>query len=226
MTQLKAIVRIRLKPTITDVNGAALLAALKATGFADIADVRSGKVIDIEFEGDTATAHQTVTEMCNQLLAQRVTETYEFDLFTQAMRDGKPSWFPVAAGEPVEVEDPIPPHYQIDLSDENIVFGRCRLVRATWANPDSFCVLFAYTIEGNNQEEPLGLRMDMDKKAFLDDLPDPEATTALHENRERLWDLILPGYVAVRRKYGELARVEAAEADQDAAILAKMGLTG
>lgn len=223
MTQLKAIVRTRLKPSITDVNGVALLAALKAAGYADIVDVRRGKVIEVEFEGDVATAHETVTNMCKQLLAHPYTDTFEFDLFTQAIRDGKPTWFPVSMGEPVEAEEPSPPHYQIDLADENIVFGQCRIERAIWWKPDTFCMIFKYKIEGG-QEEPGGLRMDLDKKSFLDDLPDPEASTALHENRERLWDMVMPGYRAVRRKFGELAQTEAAEADQDAAILAKMGL--
>jgi hypothetical protein len=107
-------------------------------------------------------------------------------------------------GEPVEIDDPIPPHYLVDLTDEKIVFGKYHIERAIWKDPDDFCVLFVYRVEGNTQEEPRGLRMDMDKKAFLDDLPDPEATTALHENRERLWELIAPNYRAVRRKFGEL----------------------
>ena len=55
--------------------------ALKGLGFSDIGEVRQGKLIEIDLaEGDPAAARARVEEMCRQLLANPVIETYAIDI--------------------------------------------------------------------------------------------------------------------------------------------------
>ena len=72
---MKVRVLVRLKPGILDVQGAAVKRALAGLGFAEVADLRVGKVIDVELDAATAEdARARVSEMCRQLLANPVLE--------------------------------------------------------------------------------------------------------------------------------------------------------
>ena len=72
---------VRLKPGILDVQGAAVKRALAGLGFAEVADLRVGKVIDVELDAATAEdARARVREMCRQLLANPVLEEYTIEM--------------------------------------------------------------------------------------------------------------------------------------------------
>jgi phosphoribosylformylglycinamidine synthase len=78
---MKARIHISLKPGALDPQGKAIGNALKALGFAGIGEVRQGKLIEIELdEGDLAAARAQVEEMCRQLLANPVIETYAVEI--------------------------------------------------------------------------------------------------------------------------------------------------
>ena len=70
-------VLVRLKPGIMDVQGTAIQRALAGLGFADVGDLRVGKVIELEVPGDTLAAVRTrVDEMCRKLLVNPVLEDF------------------------------------------------------------------------------------------------------------------------------------------------------
>ena len=70
-------VLVRLKPGILDVPGAAVQRALAGLGFADVTNVRIGKVIELDVETDTRARVRTrAEEMCQRLLANAILEDY------------------------------------------------------------------------------------------------------------------------------------------------------
>jgi len=78
---VKVRVLVRLKPGILDVQGAAVKRALAGVGFAEVADLRVGKVIDVELDAATPeVARARVGEMCRQLLANPVLEEYTIEM--------------------------------------------------------------------------------------------------------------------------------------------------
>ena len=78
---MKVRVLVRLKPGILDVQGAAVKRALAGLGFAEVTDLRVGKVIDVELDAATAEdARARVREMCRQLLANPVLEEYTIEM--------------------------------------------------------------------------------------------------------------------------------------------------
>ncbi len=78
---MKVRVLVRLKPGILDVQGAAVKRALAGVGFAEVADLRVGKVIDVELDAATPeVARARVGEMCRQLLANPVLEEYTIEM--------------------------------------------------------------------------------------------------------------------------------------------------
>jgi phosphoribosylformylglycinamidine synthase subunit PurS len=78
---MKARVFIMPKEGVLDPQGKAIAHALGTLGFKDIAEVRQGKVIDLELaETDAARAHAAVEAMCKQLLANTVIESYRVEI--------------------------------------------------------------------------------------------------------------------------------------------------
>jgi phosphoribosylformylglycinamidine synthase len=70
-------VLVGLRPGIMDVQGAAVQRALVGLGFAELRDVRVGKVIEVDVDAASpASARARVDEMCRQLLANPVLEHY------------------------------------------------------------------------------------------------------------------------------------------------------
>ena len=70
-----------LKPGVLDPQGKAIGNALHSLGFGAVGDVRQGKVIEIELaETDRTKAEASVAEMCKQLLANTVIETYSVEI--------------------------------------------------------------------------------------------------------------------------------------------------
>jgi phosphoribosylformylglycinamidine synthase subunit PurS len=77
----QAEVRVMLKPSVNDPQGLSIRGALRTLGFADVEEVRAGKVIHIRLRADERSAAQAQVErMCQQLLANPVIETYSFEL--------------------------------------------------------------------------------------------------------------------------------------------------
>jgi len=74
-------VLVRLKPGILDAQGATVKRALAGLGFAEVQDVRIGKVVDVELDGLGAEdARRRVDEMCARLLCNPVIEEFTVEL--------------------------------------------------------------------------------------------------------------------------------------------------
>jgi phosphoribosylformylglycinamidine synthase len=72
---------VRLKPGILDAQGASVRRALEGLGFAEVKDVRVGKVLDLELEAARPEdARRRVEEMCARLLANPVIEDYTVEV--------------------------------------------------------------------------------------------------------------------------------------------------
>jgi phosphoribosylformylglycinamidine synthase len=75
---VKAIVTVMPKPGVLDPQGKAIGHALQTLGFADVGEVRAGKVIELELaENDPVRARATADEMARVLLANPVIESYQ-----------------------------------------------------------------------------------------------------------------------------------------------------
>lgn len=74
-------VLVRLKPGIMDVQGTTVQRALVGLGFADLAGLRVGKVIELDIDSASATeARARAEEMCRKLLANPVLEDYTIEV--------------------------------------------------------------------------------------------------------------------------------------------------
>lgn len=77
---MKVRVVVQLKPGIMDVQGAAVKRALTGLGFAEVTDLRVGKLIEVEVEGLSPEASRArIDEMCRKLLANPVLENYTIE---------------------------------------------------------------------------------------------------------------------------------------------------
>jgi len=77
---VKVRVLVRLKSGILDVQGAAVKRALGGLGFTDVADLRVGKVIEVDVDAASADAARArVDEMCRKLLANPILEDYAIE---------------------------------------------------------------------------------------------------------------------------------------------------
>jgi phosphoribosylformylglycinamidine synthase len=78
---MKARVHVSLKPGVLDPQGKAIGNALLALGFGGIGEVRQGKLIELELaDADPVAGRARVEEMCRQLLANPVIETYAIEI--------------------------------------------------------------------------------------------------------------------------------------------------
>jgi len=78
---MKARVTVMLKNGVLDPQGKAVHQALDALGFDGVAGVRQGKVIELDLtETDADKAKDTVTQMCEKLLANTVIESYSIEI--------------------------------------------------------------------------------------------------------------------------------------------------
>jgi phosphoribosylformylglycinamidine synthase PurS subunit len=74
---MRATVLVRPKAGILDPQGQAVEASLRQLGFA-VEDARIGRVVDLDVEADDAEgARAAVEQMCEQLLANPLIESYE-----------------------------------------------------------------------------------------------------------------------------------------------------
>ena len=78
---MKARVHVMLKNGVLDPQGEAVRHALGQLGFDGVEGVRQGKVIELDLaETDAAKAQETVTAMCEKLLANTVIESYSVEI--------------------------------------------------------------------------------------------------------------------------------------------------
>lgn len=78
---MKATVTVMLKQGVLDPQGRAIGQALHALGFATVADVRAGKVIELHLdEADPARARAQAEEMARRLLANTVIESFRVEI--------------------------------------------------------------------------------------------------------------------------------------------------
>ena len=77
----KAQIRITLKPTVLDAQGATVERALHNLGYESADQVRMGKYVELLVNsGDEAAARRQVDEMCQKLLVNPTIEEYRFEL--------------------------------------------------------------------------------------------------------------------------------------------------
>jgi phosphoribosylformylglycinamidine synthase PurS subunit len=78
---MKARITITLKNGVLDPQGKAIEGALHALGFADVANVRQGKLIELDIPAaDDAAARNQLRDMCEKLLANTVIENYNIEI--------------------------------------------------------------------------------------------------------------------------------------------------
>jgi phosphoribosylformylglycinamidine synthase PurS subunit len=82
---MKARVHVSLKNGVLDPQGKAINHALHGLGFADVADVRQGKLIELELTGALAAKPRAeieaaVKDMAQKLLANTVIENFSVEL--------------------------------------------------------------------------------------------------------------------------------------------------
>jgi phosphoribosylformylglycinamidine synthase len=75
---MKARVYVMLKTGVLDPQGEAVRHALGAMGFDSVTGVRQGKVIELDLADGTS--EETITGMCEKLLANTVIETYRIEI--------------------------------------------------------------------------------------------------------------------------------------------------
>ena len=78
MPQVK--VFVTLKPTLLDAQGRVVQNALQSLGYESVDQVRIGKYIEMDVEGEGETVDRQVKEMCDRLLANPVIEDYRFEV--------------------------------------------------------------------------------------------------------------------------------------------------
>ncbi len=72
---------ISLKPVVNDPQGLTVRAGLRQLGFDEVTEVRVGKQIALEVDGDSeAEVRRRVAEMCERLLRNPVIEDYRIEL--------------------------------------------------------------------------------------------------------------------------------------------------
>ena len=78
---MKARVTVTLKAGVLDPQGQAIEGSLKSLGFSDVANMRQGKVFDMDLDGtDEEAARSQLTSMCDKLLANTVIENYAIEI--------------------------------------------------------------------------------------------------------------------------------------------------
>jgi len=72
---------ISLKPVVNDPQGLTVRAGLHQLGFSEVSEVRVGKQISMEVDGDSeSSVRQRVAGMCEKLLRNPVIEDYRIEL--------------------------------------------------------------------------------------------------------------------------------------------------
>lgn len=75
---MKATIHVMLKNGVLDPQGKAIGQALHGMGFAEVGEVRQGKVIELEINGEAD--KKRLQDMCEKLLANPVIEDYRIEM--------------------------------------------------------------------------------------------------------------------------------------------------
>lgn len=82
---MRAEIHITLKAAVLDPQGQAIANALETLGFEGVANVRQGKLITLDIDGDDPMAVKTqLVDICEKLLANTVIEDYTITLMETA----------------------------------------------------------------------------------------------------------------------------------------------
>ena len=76
----KVNVHVTLRESVVDPQGIAAKQALQNLGYNEVQNVRIGKLIELELDGEKAELETRVKEMCEKLLVNRVIEDYRFEI--------------------------------------------------------------------------------------------------------------------------------------------------
>jgi phosphoribosylformylglycinamidine synthase len=68
------------KETVLDPQGAAVRDAMHHLGFSGARDVRIGRYLEIELEGDASAQEPKLRELCRDLLSNPVIEDYRLEM--------------------------------------------------------------------------------------------------------------------------------------------------
>ncbi len=77
---MKAKVIVTPKAAVLDPQGAAVRDAMRHLGFNEARDVRIGRYIEIDVEGDGAEVETRLKELCRDLLSNPVIEDYRLEM--------------------------------------------------------------------------------------------------------------------------------------------------
>lgn len=78
---MKARVLVFYKDSVFDPQGNTVASSLQKNGFAQVKDVRVGKVIDVELAANTREeAKREIEKMCEKFLVNPVIESYKIEL--------------------------------------------------------------------------------------------------------------------------------------------------
>jgi phosphoribosylformylglycinamidine synthase subunit PurS len=82
MTSMLVKIYVKMKESVLDPQGKAVLGALHSLGYGEAADVRVGRYIELRLENGAsrADAEKRVKEMCEKLLANTIIEEYRFEI--------------------------------------------------------------------------------------------------------------------------------------------------
>ncbi|MEK7774235.1 MAG: phosphoribosylformylglycinamidine synthase subunit PurS [Deltaproteobacteria bacterium] len=78
---MKVRVYVTLKKGVLDPQGRAVMGALKSMSFGEVEDVRIGKFMELELNGESRAEEEArVRQMCEKLLANTVIENYRIEM--------------------------------------------------------------------------------------------------------------------------------------------------
>jgi phosphoribosylformylglycinamidine synthase PurS subunit len=77
---MKVKVIVTPKETVLDPQGAAVREAMQHLGLSAARDVRIGRYLEIELEGDAAAQEPKLRELCRDLLSNPVIEDYRLEM--------------------------------------------------------------------------------------------------------------------------------------------------
>ncbi len=77
---MRARVIVRLKPAVLDPQGEAVERALIGLGFAGVRNVRVGKIVELDVDGDAGLVKAELAAMADKLLANPVIEDYQVEV--------------------------------------------------------------------------------------------------------------------------------------------------
>lgn len=115
-------IHVTLKPALFDAQGQTIKKALLQLGHTGVSDVRIGKYITVEVNGDPVTMQSELDQMCRQLLANPVMEDYEITVSGLGAGQG----LPIAPAQ--SVENPSAPAPAAVLRDESVAVTSNRVV--------------------------------------------------------------------------------------------------